>query len=140
MIAQKHALSPSAMLGLDSVGFGASDLVFLIGSVIAARDSWMKDLKNRKVAVDFLRALHEGLLLSRENAAVTKKALRKFTRVDDDADLQGSFEFYKDAFPTTLRVVEKAMANAQRFVDHPKAKQADVKQFYDNSLVDEAMK
>lgn len=109
-------------------------------AVIAARDSWMKDLKNRKVAVDFLRALHEGLLLSRENAAVTKKALRKFTRVDDDADLQGSFEFYKDAFPTTLRVVEKAMANAQRFVDHPKAKGADVKQFYDNSLVDEAMK
>jgi NitT/TauT family transport system substrate-binding protein len=109
-------------------------------AVIAARDSWMKDLKNRKVAVDFLRALHGGLLLSRENAAVTKKALRKFTRVDDDADLQGSFEFYKDAFPTTLRVVEKAMANAQRFVDHPKAKQADVKQFYDNSLVDEAMK
>jgi ABC-type nitrate/sulfonate/bicarbonate transport system substrate-binding protein len=109
-------------------------------AVIAARDSWMKDLKNRKVAVDFLRALHEGLLLSRENAAVTKKALRKFTRVDDDADLQGSFEFYKDAFPTTLRVVEKAMANAQRFVDHPKAKQADVTQFYDNSLVDEAMK
>jgi len=109
-------------------------------AAIAARDSWLKDARNKKVAVDFLRALGEGVILARENAAVTKKALRKFTRVNDDADLQGSFEFYKDAFPRTLRVEEKAMANAQKFVDHPKAKGADVKQFYDNSLVEEAMK
>ena len=109
-------------------------------AAIAARDSWLKDARNRKVAVDFLRALGEGVQLARENAVVTKKALRKFTRVNDDADLQGSYEFYKDAFPRTLRVEEKAMANAQKFVEHPKAKGADVKQFYDNSLVEEAMK
>jgi len=109
-------------------------------AAIAARDSWLKDARNRKVAVDFLRALGEGTMLARENAVVTKKALRKFTRVNDDADLQGSFEFYKDAFPRTLRVEEKAMANAQKFVDHPKAKGADVRQFFDNSLVEEAMK
>ena len=92
------------------------------------------------MAVDFLRALGEGVQLARENAVVTKKALRNFTRVNDDADLQGSYEFYKDAFPRTLRVEEKAMANAQKFVEHPKAKGADVKQFYDNSLVEEAIK
>jgi NitT/TauT family transport system substrate-binding protein len=109
-------------------------------AVIAARESWLKDTKNRRVAVDFLRALHEGLLLARENATVTKKALKKFTRVDDDASLQGSFEYYKDAFPGSLRVIEKAMANALKFVDHPKAKQFDVKQSFDNSLVDEAMR
>ncbi len=109
-------------------------------AAIAARDSWLKDARNRKVAVDFLRALGEGVQLARENAVVTKKALRKFTRVNDDADLQGSYEFYKDAFPRTLRVEEQAMANAQKFVEHPKAKGADVKQFYDNSLVEEAMK
>jgi ABC-type nitrate/sulfonate/bicarbonate transport system substrate-binding protein len=109
-------------------------------AVIAARESWVKDGKNRKLAVDFLRALNEGQLLARENATVSKRALRKFTRVNDDASLQGSFEYYKDAFSPTLRVVEKAMANALKFVDHPKAKQADVKQTFDNSLVDEAMK
>jgi hypothetical protein len=32
------------------------------------------------------------------------------------------------------------MANALKFVEHPKAKGADVRQFYDNSLVEEAMK
>jgi NitT/TauT family transport system substrate-binding protein len=109
-------------------------------AVIAARESWLKDAKNRKLAIDFLRALNEGQRLAKENAAVTKKALKKFTRVDDDAELQGSFEFYKDAFSSTLRTADKAMANALKFIDHPKAKQADLKQFYDNSLVDEAMK
>ncbi len=109
-------------------------------AVIAARDSWVRDAKNRKVAVDFLRALNEGQQLARENATVSKKALKKYTRVDDDALLQGSFEFYKSAFSSTLRTGEKAMANALKFVDHPKAKQADPKQFYDNSLVEEAMR
>ena len=90
--------------------------------------------------MDFLRALTEGQQLVRENAAATKRALRKFTRVEDEAFLQGSFEFYREAFPSTLRTPEKAMANALKFVDHPKAKQSDVKQSFDNSLVDEAIK
>ena len=109
-------------------------------AVIGARESWLKDGKNRKFAIDFLRALNEGQRLARENAAVTKKALGKFTRTENDAELQGSFEFYKDAFSANLKTVEKAMANALKFVDHPKAKGADAKQFYDNSLVDEAMR
>src|SRR5882672_11176531 len=88
-------------------------------AVIAARESWLKDIKNRRTAMDFLRALSEGLQLVRENSTVTKKALRKFTRVEDEAVLQGSFEFYREAFPNTLRTPEKAMANALKFVDHP---------------------
>src|SRR5918994_73688 len=109
-------------------------------AVIAARESWLKDAKNRKVAIDFLRALHEGQMLARENATVSKRALRKYTRVGDEASLQGSFEYYKDAFAPTLRVVDKAMANALKFVDHPKAKQADIRQTFDNSLVEQATK
>jgi NitT/TauT family transport system substrate-binding protein len=109
-------------------------------AVIGARESWLKDGRNRRLAVDFLRALGEGQQFARDSAQLTKKALRQFTRVKDDADLQGSFEFYKGAFSSTLRTQEKAMANALKFVDHPKAKGANVKQFYDNSLVEEAMR
>jgi ABC-type nitrate/sulfonate/bicarbonate transport system substrate-binding protein len=109
-------------------------------AVIAARESWLKDARNHKTAVDFLRALNEGQQLARENAAATKRALRRFTRVDDDASLQGSFEYYRDAFPASLRVLEKAMSNALKFIDHPKAKQFDVRQSFDNSFVDEAIK
>jgi ABC-type nitrate/sulfonate/bicarbonate transport system substrate-binding protein len=109
-------------------------------AVIGARESWLKEPKNRKVAVDFLRALHGGQQLARENATVTKRALRKFTRTEDDGVLQGTFDFYKDAFPSAIRVNEKAMANALKFVEHPKAKQFDVRQSFDNSYVDEAMR
>ena len=109
-------------------------------AVIGARESWLRDAKNRKIAIDFLRALYEGQQLARENATVSKRALKKFTRVEDEALLQGSFEYYKDAFPSSLRVIEKAMANALKFIDHPKAKQFDVRQSFDNTLVDEAIK
>ena len=67
-------------------------------AVIGARESWLKDGKNRRFTIDFLRALNEGQRLARENAVVTKRALGKFTRTENDAELQGSFEFYKDAF------------------------------------------
>ena len=109
-------------------------------AVLAARESWLKEAKNRKLAVDFLRVMSEAQQFARENAAVSKRALGKFTRVNDDALLQGSFEYYKEAFPRSIRVIEKAMANALKFVDHPKAKQADIKQTFDNSFVDEAMR
>jgi ABC-type nitrate/sulfonate/bicarbonate transport system substrate-binding protein len=108
--------------------------------VVAARESWLKDARNRRVAVDFLRALNEGQQLARENAAAAKRALRRFTRIDDDAYLQGSFEYYRDAFPPSLRVIERAMANALKFIDHPKARQFDVRQSFDNSFIDEAMR
>src|SRR4030095_10065177 len=91
-------------------------------AVIGARESWLKDGKNRRFAIDFLRALNEGQRLARENAAVTKRTLGKFKRNTNSAELQGSFEFYKDAFSSTLRVAEKSMANALKFVEHPKAK------------------
>jgi hypothetical protein len=39
-----------------------------------------------------------------------------------------------------LRTIEKAMANAIKFLDHPKAKQLDPRQTFNNSYVDEALK
>ena len=108
--------------------------------VVAARESWLKDARNRRVAVDFLRALNEGQQLAREDAAAAKRALRRFTRIDNDAYLQGSFEYYRSAFPPSLKVIERAMANALKFVDHPKARQFDVRQSFDNSFIEEAMR
>jgi NitT/TauT family transport system substrate-binding protein len=117
-----------------------SDYGLFPTAVIAARESWLKDPKNRKLAVDFLRALNEGLQTTRESPNAVKRALRKYTRVDDEALLQGSVEYFREAFPKTLRTPEKAMANALKFIDHPKAKQYDVTQAFDNSLVNEAIK
>ena len=106
-------------------------------AVMAARESWLKDSRNRKVAVDFLRALHDALQLTRESPNAVKRALRKYTRVDDEGLLQGSYEYFREAFPKTLITPEKAMANALKFIEHPKAKHYDVRQSFDNSLVSE---
>jgi NitT/TauT family transport system substrate-binding protein len=109
-------------------------------AVLGARESWLKDPRNHKLTIDFLRVMTEAQQFARDNAVVSKRALKKFTRVDDDTVLQGSFEYYREAFPRSIRVNEKAMANALKFVEHPKAKQFDVRQSFDNSFVDEAMK
>jgi NitT/TauT family transport system substrate-binding protein len=106
-------------------------------SVMAARESWLKDARNHRIAVDFLRALNEGLQLTRESPNAVKRALRKYTRVEDEALLQGSVEYFREAFPKTLATPERAMANALKFVDHPKAKGYDVRQSFDNTLVHE---
>jgi len=109
-------------------------------AVLGARELWLKDPRNHKLTIDFLRVMTEAQQFARDNAVVSKRALKKFTRVDDEALLQGSFEYYREAFPRSIRVNEKAMANALKFVEHPKAKQFDVRQSFDNSFVDEAMK
>jgi ABC-type nitrate/sulfonate/bicarbonate transport system substrate-binding protein len=109
-------------------------------AVLGARESWLKDPRNHKLTIDFLRVMTEAQQLARDNAAVSKRALKKFTRVDNETLLQGSFEYYREAFPQSIRVNEKAMANALKFVEHPKAKQFDVRQSFDNSFVDEALK
>jgi NitT/TauT family transport system substrate-binding protein len=109
-------------------------------AVLGARESWLKEPHNRKLTLDFLRAMTEAQQFARDNAAVSKRALKKFTRVDDDTLLQGSFEYYREAFSRSIRVNEKAMSNALKFVEHPKARQFDVRQSFDNSFIDDAMK
>ena len=55
-------------------------------TAIAARESWLKDPKNREIALNFLRGFTDGLTLARTDAAMSKKVLRKYTRVEDEAD------------------------------------------------------
>ena len=106
-------------------------------TAIAARESWLKDSKNREIARNFLRAFTDGLTLARTDVALSKKVLRKYTRVDDEAVLQATFEYYKKYFGDTLKVDEKSYANLLQLLDHPKAKDADPKRFFDNSLLEQ---
>jgi ABC-type nitrate/sulfonate/bicarbonate transport system substrate-binding protein len=106
-------------------------------TAIAARESWLKDSKNREIALNFLRAFTDGLTLARTNAAISKKVLHKYTRVDDEAVLQATFEYYRKYFGETLKVNERSYANLLQLLDHPKAKDADPKRFFDNSLLEQ---
>ena len=78
--------------------------------------------------------------MARTDAAITKRVLRKYTRVDDDAVLQTTFEYYKKYFGETLKVNERSYANLLQLLEHPKAKDADPKRFFDNSLLEQILR
>ena len=109
-------------------------------ATVAARESWLKIPRNHNVAVNFLRAMGEGLHLAKTDAQVSKKALRRYLRVQDETTLQATLEYIQPYFPESLLTIEKAMANGIKFLDSPKAKELDPKQTFTNRYVDEAMK
>ncbi|HEY7066016.1 MAG TPA: ABC transporter substrate-binding protein [Chloroflexota bacterium] len=106
-------------------------------NVVGVRESWLREPRNRDVALRFLRGLDEGRALAKSDPAVSKAALQKYARVDDDAVLQETVDFYRDYFPTTLEVPEPSIAAMLRLLDNAAAATADPKQFYDNGLVAE---
>jgi len=109
-------------------------------ATVAARESWLKIPRNHRVTVNFLRAMGEGLHLAKTDAQVSKKALRRYLRVQDETTLQATLEYIQPYFPESLLTIEKAMANGIKFLDNPKAKELDPKQTFTNRYVDEAMK
>jgi NitT/TauT family transport system substrate-binding protein len=105
-------------------------------AVVATRDGWFRDARNREIALRFVRALHQGLQLARTDEPAFKRALRQYMQVEEEPILQATFEYFRLYFPESLRVEDRALLNALQIIDHPNAKTADPKQFYDNSLVD----
>jgi ABC-type nitrate/sulfonate/bicarbonate transport system substrate-binding protein len=103
---------------------------------IIAREGMLTDPVRRDVGVRFLRAFGEALHLAKTDADVTKRASRKYTQIDDDEILQVTFDFYSKYFPDSLRIDEQTVRNLLTFLDDPKAKDADPRQFYSNELVD----
>ena len=106
-------------------------------NVVGVRESWLREPHNRDVTLRFLRGLDEGRALAKSDVGVSKAALRKYAKVEDDAILQETVDFYRDYFPGDLMVPERSIAAMLRLLDHPAAATADPKQFYDNGLVTE---
>jgi ABC-type nitrate/sulfonate/bicarbonate transport system substrate-binding protein len=105
--------------------------------VVGVREAWVREPRNHDLTLRFLRGLDEGRALAKSDPAVSKAALRKYAKVDDEAVLQETVEFYRDYFPDNLEVPERSITSMLRLLDQPGAATADPKQFYDNSLVAE---
>jgi NitT/TauT family transport system substrate-binding protein len=106
-------------------------------AVLVASDPWLREPRNRDVALRFVRALNEGLQLVRTNGEVFKRVVGKYTQTDDAVVMQLTWEYFQKYLPQSLLTQEKSIRNALQYIDHPAAKDADPKQFYDNSLVEE---
>jgi ABC-type nitrate/sulfonate/bicarbonate transport system substrate-binding protein len=106
-------------------------------NAIAVRDAWLREPANHDVALRFLRAVNHGLQVARTDDAALRRVLRKYTQIEDEGTLQATVDYTREYFPTTLRVDERGIRNALRLLDHPAAADADPRQFFDNSLVDQ---
>ena len=97
---------------------------------------------NRTLALQLLRGLSDALALAKAGGPEARAAIRKYTKVEDDAVLQSTVDFYREFFPANLRVPEKSLANMLQFValDHPDVGALDPRSLYDNSLVDEVLR
>jgi NitT/TauT family transport system substrate-binding protein len=106
-------------------------------AVIAVPDSRLREPRDRDVALRFQRALNAGLRVARTDQATFKRVVGQYTQTEDEPTLQATFDYLRVYLPQSLRVDERAIMNALQLLDHPAAKDADPKRFYDNSLVEE---
>jgi NitT/TauT family transport system substrate-binding protein len=99
-----------------------------------------KFLRNNPNTVSaFLKAIAEGVVLSRQEPAVAKKAIAKYVKIDDAPTIDGTYDAFAPYWAMSLAVRPEAIKAQFEYIDEkefPKVKNADPKDFYDNSFVD----
>lgn len=103
-----------------------------------------KYLKNNPNTVyAFLKAIAEGVALSRKDGAIAKKTIAKYAKIDDAPTVDGTYEAFAPYWAMSLAVRPEAVRGQFDYLDErefPNAKNADPKDFYDNSFVDSLSK
>jgi NitT/TauT family transport system substrate-binding protein len=87
----------------------------------------------------FLKAIGEGVVLSKKDAAAAKKAISKYASIEDAVTLDGTYDAFAPYWATSLAVRPEAIRAQFDYLDEkefPSAKNADPKEFIDNSFVD----
>jgi ABC-type nitrate/sulfonate/bicarbonate transport system substrate-binding protein len=97
-------------------------------------------LKNNPNTVyAFLKAIAEGVVLSRKDPAVAKKAIGKYAKIEDGPTIDGTYDAFAPYWAMNLAVRPEAIKAQFEYVDEKEfanAKNADPKDFYDNSFVE----
>jgi len=99
-----------------------------------------KYLKNNpNTVLAFLKAIAEGVALSRKDAAVAKRTIGKYARIEDGPTVDGTYEAFAPYWAMSLAVRPEAIKGQFEYLDEkefPNAKNVDPKEFYDNSFVE----
>ena len=94
---------------------------------------------NSNTVYAFLKAIGEGVVLSKKDAAAAKKAISKYASIEDAVTLDGTYDAFAPYWATSLAVRPEAIRAQFDYLDEkefPNAKNADPKEFIDNSFVD----
>jgi NitT/TauT family transport system substrate-binding protein len=99
-----------------------------------------KYLKNNPNTVyAFLKAIAEGVVLSRKDPGIAKKAIGKYAKIEDGPTIDGTYDAFAPYWALTLAVRPEAIKAQFEYLDEKEfanAKNADPKDFYDNSFVE----
>jgi NitT/TauT family transport system substrate-binding protein len=99
-----------------------------------------KYLKNNpNTVLAFLKATAEGVVLSRKDAAIAKKTIAKYAKIEDAPTVTGTYEAFAPYWAMSLAVRPEAIKGQFDYLDEkefPNARSADPKDFYDNSFVE----
>ncbi len=105
--------------------------------VYGSTDKYLKNNPNTIFA--FLKAVAEGVALSRKDPVVAKKAIGKYAKIEDLPAIDGTYDAFAPYWAMSLAVRPEAIKAQFEYIDEkefPNVKNADPKDFYDNSFVD----
>ena len=105
--------------------------------VYGTTEKYLKNNPNTVYA--FLKATAEGVVLSRKDPAIAKKAIAKYAKIDDGALIDGTYDAFAPYWAMSLAVRPEAIRAQFEYLDEkefPNAKNADPRDFYDNSFVE----
>lgn len=80
----------------------------------------------------------EGVVLSRKDASVAKKAIGKYAKIEDAPTVDGTYDAFAPYWAMSLAVRAEAVRAQFEYLDEKEfcnAKSADPKEFFDNSFV-----
>ena len=94
---------------------------------------------NPNTVYAFLKSMAEAVVLSKKDPVVAKKAIAKYAKIDDAPMIDGTYDAFAPYWAMSLAVRPEAVRAQFDYLDEkefPNAKNADPKEFYDNSFVD----
>jgi len=87
----------------------------------------------------FLKAIAEAVALTKNDPAMAKRAIGKFTKTDDAKVIDATYDFYAPYFVTDLALRPAQLTSWFSYLDekeYPAAAKANPRDFYDNTFVD----
>jgi len=94
---------------------------------------------NPNTVYAFAKAMAEGVVLGRKESAVAKRAIAKYLKIDDPKTLDASYDGYAPYWEMSLPVRDQVIRAELDYLDakeFPQAKNANPKEFFDNSFVE----
>ncbi len=108
-----------------------------IHAAFGATEKYLND--NPNTAHAFLKAIAEGMVITKNDPATTKRAIAKYTKMDDPRMVDEAYEAFAPHWANSLAARSEVVQAWFGYLDEkefPQAKNANAKEFYDNSFID----